>query len=149
MEDEPKMIPTYARDKIPRALSFVASAKTLSLAFQDVPQLDFLRFWFSCDVPKALRASTEPRLVLELSYLRMSVNRFSPPRFDEAPHWDVRVGVCSRDDASFVREWLQDEGFGIARAWLQSVGVPKEFTPSRWRATFDEDSHEFHIEHKE
>ncbi len=152
MEDEElQMIPTLAREKIPRALSFVASAKTVSLAFQDVPQFDFLHLWFWCDVPRALRPSTQPRCVLQLSYLRMSVNRFFPPHFDdEAPRWEVHVGVCRRDDAAFVRDWLREEGFGLACSWLEQVStVQGEFRFVRWSATFDEDSREFHIEHKE
>ncbi len=150
MEDElPKMIPTLVRDKIPPALSFVTGAKILSLAWQDVPQFEFLRLWFSCEVPKALRPVTEPRLVLEVSYFRMSVNRFSPPRFDRDAIWDVRVGVCHREDAHEMREWLRDEGLILARVWLeQRANLHGEFISLHWRATFDEELRTFHITHK-
>ncbi len=144
MEDElPRMIPTFVRDKIPHQLSFVASAKTLSLAWQDVPQFEFLRLWFSCNVPKALRPTTEPQLVLEVSYFRMTSSRFFA---SGSPSWDVHVGVCHGEEVHDIRHWLRDEGLSKSRSWLeQHAKLHGEFTSARWRATFNEDSRTFEV----
>lgn len=150
MEDEEiKMIPTRGRTKTPRALSFVASAKTFSLAFQDVPQFDLLRLHFWCyRVADALRPATRPREILLLHLGRPY--RFLPSEEELEFVWDVHVGVCLRDDAHEVREWLQATGLNLASEWLlRNAGTQGELNRPSWRAYLDEDSREFIIEHKE
>lgn len=143
MEDELKMIPSFVRDKIPRQLSFVTSAKMLSLAWQNVPQFDLLKISFSCDVPKSLRPSTTPRLILSLMYLSSTINRFTPSTWKDNPMWWVTVGVCRCEDAHEVRQWLRDTGLEQACLWLEQPGRAS----GKWRATFDEDSRVFDVQH--
>ncbi len=143
MEEELKMISSFMRDKIPHALSFVASAKMLSLAWQNVPQFDLLKLWFRCDVPKSLRPSTTPRLIVEVMYYSGSINRFMPSTWENDPKWWINVGVCRREDAYEVRQWLRDTGLEQAKLWFEQLG----HSGGSWRATFDEDSRAFEIRH--
>ena len=147
MEDEElKMIPTsYKKNKIPRALSYVCGAKTLSLAWCDVPQFHLLRLAFSCSVPHALRPQKQPRELLQL-YVRPSYRM----EVDQGEWiWTTWIYACRREDAHDVREWLREIGLSSAREWLLRNAVT-EAEPNRasWRATFDEEKREFHIEHK-
>ena len=148
-EEELKMIPTRGRSKIPRALSFVSSAKTFSLAWQDVPQFELLRLHFWCyHVADALKAATKPREILSLN-LGGAYN-FLPVDSDLEFVWDVRVGICHREDAHEVREWLQAEGLNSAHKWLlRNAGTEGELNRAFWRAYFDEDTREFNIEQRD
>lgn len=150
MEDEElKMIPTRGRTKIPRALSFVASPKTFSLAWQDVPQFELLRLHFWCHrVADALRPANKPREILSLGIGRPYVFLSSESELEFV--WDAHVGVCHREDAHEVRRWLHETGLNLAREWLlRNAGTEGEFNRIYWRAAFDEDSREFRIQHED
>ncbi|RYZ75181.1 MAG: hypothetical protein EOP06_32775 [Proteobacteria bacterium] len=119
MEDElPKMIPTSYKVKIPPALSYCCSAKTLSIAWQDVPQFNNFDLLFLCDVPRELHKNNETRFILSLVYSRMHPTQL--PRF-----WEEREG------GQWMWLWLEKE------ARLNSK--------RSWAVTFDEDAHTFSI----
>lgn len=148
MEDELKMIPTSYRTKIPHALSYSCGAKMLSLAWQDVTQFEFLDLQFSCDVPRALYKTSGWRHILGIHYSPWrpaQIPRFREQRENGESLWNVSVGVCRREDAHEVREWLRDAGLEQAHLWLQQQAhLPGE---PGWSAAFDEDSRTFRVSH--
>ncbi len=154
MEDEElKMIPTRGKkDKIPRTLSYVTGAKALSLAFQEVPQFEFLRLGYWCRVAYDLRASNQLKCVLDISYSRRRLTQYDfhgwNNEADQASQWNITVRACHREDVHEVREWLQNQGFDSARQWLQQCAHSHgEYVYLYWRALFDEDSRDFDIQH--
>ncbi len=147
MEDElPKMIPTGYKVKIPSALSYCCSAKMLSLAWEDVPQFDNFDLLFLCDVPRELHENSGTRFILSLDYSRMRPTqspRFWAERKDGQWMWNVRVGVCRREHAHQIREWLSSTGLQQARLWLAQEDRLNSTRP--WTAFYDEEAHTFSV----
>ena len=144
----PERILTRRFTKIPHALSYVTDAKTLSLAFQDVPQFDLLRLDFWCwRVTDALLSSVRPRQILWLSV--GSPHLYFPCDADIELAWFVNVCVCRRRDVDEVGEWLEAAGLKLAREWLiDNARVEGKLPRPSWHAYFVEKTGEFSIEHK-
>ena len=101
-----------------------------------MPQFEILKISFSCNVPKALREQTEARQIFSIHYWQMEANLFMPRNWAEngggRPQWDLKVGVCRREDAALVRHYLRETALPAARKWLfESAGVKGE--PSFWK----------------
>ncbi len=148
MEEELKIIPTTYKAKLPRALSYSCGAKTLSVAWQGVPQFDSFDLQFRCDVPLELRGFSGHRDILSVYLSKWHFtqsSRFWEEREDGKLMWNINVRACRCEDAHEVRQWLRDKGLGMARSWLEHDAHLKR--QSSWLATFDEDSREFAVRH--
>lgn len=127
------MIPTSAKPKLPKSLSYPLGAKEISDALADAPhtgelKLDFRReaCWPASKFQRVLRDG-RPYKILATSYMppnsprEIARDKLTRSRF-QGGHWWISVYSVKRESRSVARGLLFSVGLPAVIAWLKSSG---------------------------
>jgi hypothetical protein len=118
------LIPTRnRRTKLPKQLSYPASAKMITDALAEVPQLSLFSISFSeIYLSKKLRHEDKEYVVLSIQYVYSKSNVYTSENLIQhghyEPKWEIVVRSVPRECRHFVATQLETEFFIVAKKWL-------------------------------
>ncbi len=115
------MIPTEAKQKLPRFLAYPLGAQAISDAIVGVPQYDRLSLWFSRHDYEPSDVNGKP-ITIASRYTRydvgVSISRDLMERGVYDPRWDVTIYAVPKQLNSRIRHALRAHGLNLLRDWL-------------------------------
>jgi hypothetical protein len=138
------MFPTTYKDKIPKSLSYPVKAKTISEAFADVPQAEYLKIWFSSNWALGLRKQGARCKIISVIYRYQKATQYTSHLTEEldwsSPKWEIHMEAIPIESIHHVSELLQKEVFPKLHKWfLSKTDITGTIATARFEVIYNEE----------